>query len=830
MKSFSYWYVIPVLLLLLTSASYLALSLGTGDSRPVAPLDDAYITYQYARQIAHGHPYHYNAGDPPTTGMTSPLFGFFLAACYGAGLTGELLVGVAIGLGTAWLALTGALTYRLVTLLTGEDRRHRLWAVVGAVLVIVTGSIAWGCFNGMETGLFTTLTLGALTAFLAGRTNLAAVWLGLAGLARTEGLILAALLWLLTFAKGLAAGGPRPWKRLPVLSAAVLAGLIPYLVNYALTGTPSAAGLRAKSWLNNVPFYPTDIARSIAGGYRDILVGRFLTGEGWFAPPGLLLLSVVGWAGLRGSDGRMKLLVTVPWFAVGTLSTATLITATWHMGRYQVPFVPVAIGLAVCGLASLWQKSGASWQRIGLGAVVLYLLVASGYSSLRHLEAYRLSVNTMVRQQLALADWMEENLPPNARVGVHDTGSLRYLSRRPTYDVIGLTTPKAATAWRHGSGSVFERMEHSRMRPDYFAIYPDVFSIPYLAATDLFAEELFRVEAPEYGVASAGPVQGVWRADWHRAASGDRMYQSDIRQLTEGLHLVDTLDVADLEDEAAHAVRWRQGSKQPGFPTEVWQLAYRVPPHQEALDGGRLLTGAIAFDASTEPGEDLWIVARLHAQQGGSVGVEIDERSVGIWDYPSIPGRWLETAFRVPGDQITHSRTRITLSVDTDNPDFRHYAPYHFWMLQGNAQRKAADAEHELDVSFGKGLTLLGFDEPRGPSRAGDVVEVNLYWQSKTPTDSDAKVFLHLYDTTGNLGPQSDGWAFHDTRPPYTWAPGEVIEDPRALSLPDSLPSGDYSLEVGLYEPDGSGRLAAYQNQARQPADRVTLTTIEVVE
>ena len=61
-------------------ALYLVVALAAARGRVVAPLDDAYITFQYARQIARGHPYLYNDGDLPTTGMTSPLFGLLLAS------------------------------------------------------------------------------------------------------------------------------------------------------------------------------------------------------------------------------------------------------------------------------------------------------------------------------------------------------------------------------------------------------------------------------------------------------------------------------------------------------------------------------------------------------------------------------------------------------------------------------------------------------------------------------------------------------------------------------------------------------------------------------
>ena len=838
-------------LALLVGSAYFSIALTIEPGRPVAPLDDAYITLQYARQIARGHPYQYNDGDPTTTGMTSPLFGFLMAGFYLLGFTGERLVGLAIGLGFVWLSLIGWLTYRLASRLTSE-RASRWWPLAAAILVILTGSVQWACFNGMETGLFTMLTLAALDAFLAERAGTGALWLGLAGLIRPSGLLLAVLVLSVKTAEYVAAhpltetalkakklpSALAPWreilfsKQTLFLLLAALAGCVPLLVNWLLSGATASAGLQAKSWWLNVPRYPEEIARSILHAYNQIILGQFLgfyAAWRWFVPPGLLLFSAIGWIIMAARRKWALLALTVLWFFGGTFSLATLITATWHEGRYQVPFVPVAILLAIYGLAFLQQQTGRRWQNALLATAVLLLVVSSLYSTLRFRDSYQRAVSTVVRQQLVVADWMRENLPADARVGVHDTGSLRYVGERETYDLIGLTTAGATTPWRHGAGSVFEQMEHSPMRPDYFAIYPDVFSIPYLAGTDLFAEELFRVEVPDYAIASASATQGVWRADWHLAGSGEQFYQPDILARTAGLRLVDTLDVADLDDEAAHNTVWWQDARRTGFPTEVQQMTYRVLPEREVLDGGRLLTGGIAFDVATASQEPLWIVARLHARESGTIRVEVDGRHAGQWSYPPVPGEWLETLFRVPAEMVTGKQTRVTLSVDTDNPGFVHYAPYYLWFLQGAPPVTAVEIEQKVNATFSKDLALVGFGLPQAEWHPGDTIPITLYWQASETSNSDAKVFVHLYDAQGTLGPQSDGWTYMGTRPPYSWNVGEIVTGPRLITLPADIAPGAYSIEMGLYQPE-SGRLPAYIDGVRQPEDRVLLTTIQVTE
>ncbi len=75
------------------------------------PLDDAYIHFQYARQLADGEPYVYNPGEAPTSGATSFIYPYVLAVGYLLGFKGLNLGLWAMGVGTSTLLLSGWLIY-----------------------------------------------------------------------------------------------------------------------------------------------------------------------------------------------------------------------------------------------------------------------------------------------------------------------------------------------------------------------------------------------------------------------------------------------------------------------------------------------------------------------------------------------------------------------------------------------------------------------------------------------------------------------------------------------------------------------------------------------
>src|SRR4051794_27227274 len=94
--------------------AYACTSLAMGRGGFVMPLDDVYIHFQYAKQMALGQPYIYNPGLPATSGATSFLYPYMLAIGYLLGFQGlnlglwAMLLGMVALVGSTWLV------YRLV--------------------------------------------------------------------------------------------------------------------------------------------------------------------------------------------------------------------------------------------------------------------------------------------------------------------------------------------------------------------------------------------------------------------------------------------------------------------------------------------------------------------------------------------------------------------------------------------------------------------------------------------------------------------------------------------------------------------------------------------
>ncbi len=114
----------------------------------------------------------------------------------------------------------------------------------------------------------------------------------------------------------------------------------------------------------------------------------------------------------------------------------------------------------------------------------------------------------------------------------------------------------------------------------------------------------------------------------------------------------------------------------------------------------------------------------------------------------------------------------------------------------------APQPQVEVRASFDRQIALRGYDL----SRAGDRLDLTLYWQALAQLPHAYTVFVHAVDAEGSLAGQQDNMPVRDQLPTSCWQPGEIVADPYAVEVhPDA--AEPLSLEVGLYRLDTGERL-----------------------
>jgi len=125
--------------------------------------------------------------------------------------------------------------------------------------------------------------------------------------------------------------------------------------------------------------------------------------------------------------------------------------------------------------------------------------------------------------------------------------------------------------------------------------------------------------------------------------------------------------------------------------------------------------------------------------------------------------------------------------------------------------------------------TLLGYNllvaPPAAQQPGSTAATVVLVWRAAGPTAGSLKVSLQLLDSDGRLLSQHDSLPQGGQAPTTSWQPGEIIEDPHALTVPATTPASGRRLIVVVYD-EASGQRLRFAD-GRDHADIGTLSAGE---
>jgi hypothetical protein len=624
---------------------------------PAVPLDDSYIHFQFARSFAEGHPFVYSPGATPVAGATSLLWPLLLALPQCFGVHGLALIPFAWGMGFAAL---GLLAYESARAASGIVSPELAW--VAGALTLAFSANTWFAASGMEVVPLAWLLMRCARRAAEwcegnfGEGERARLWelLALALLSpmmRPEG-----ALGSLLIATALCFGGD-PKRACAALCLAF--PLLPSLVYVWFTGHATQTTTLVK-WL---PFNPyldfSSLLAMIVYNFR-LFWSTLLDGQLWsaaFVPEhskfvSWLALPALVFAGqARARGARSWLLVAL---GLGILLPTTYDSFLWNRLRYLWPFSgPWLIGLSALA-DQIADFSELLWRRL---SALRYLLSAAMAVALFGKFPFALhdlaeSAHAISAQHVELGTWAERALPVDARIGVNDTGAIAYFSRRQVFDIVGLTTTGEARFWSAGAGSRFEHYERlpRGALPTLFIVYPAWFALPDLLGTCL-------TERTVHASILGGETMLACTADYSRLGSGERPSLVQFWQRTPR----DTLDVADLESEAAHGY-----ALLPASQGDDVLLSNGV-----VLDGARLHRSRESFRINLAPAGRL--VTRLGAERPLTVSLSVGGRPIDSWTVsrPDFEDRELS----MPAD-LPAGATEVQISAESGTFSALHYWSY----------------------------------------------------------------------------------------------------------------------------------------------------------
>jgi arabinofuranosyltransferase len=447
-------------------------------------VDDAYISFRYARNAARGYGLTFNVGERRVEGYTNFLWTVMLIPVFWLGLPVHL-ASIVLGI----LCALGCLI--LLNRSKAIDNDNRWLGTIAALLLAADGSFALWAVGGLESPLFAFLVLSGVLAYVREistkepngppRIPTSGAWFALAAMARPEGLLIYALTGLHQVGTRLIRDRKlatrRDWQRLGFF-ALIWAPWFAFRWRYY--GYPLPNTFYAKVTLSDsadqrargLDYLATFIRIHL--GYVPLLVALLpLLRKRWRLWSSYLLLIVLVYGAYIGYVG-----------------------GDWSVGRFFVPLMPLYYALLAGGMivAGQWLaaqlrrwRATPTWVPSSLAGLVVAALVAGVFvqSSLGGEKALfldRFDARLAGQARTAMGKWLYEHAAPDAYIAVDAAGQIPFYSDLKTLDLYGLNDLTIAhrQVENMGQGTPgHEKMDMDYVlfvaQPDYIIIYGTAF-------------------------------------------------------------------------------------------------------------------------------------------------------------------------------------------------------------------------------------------------------------------------------------------------------------------------------------------------------------------
>ena len=632
---------------------------------------DTFLYAQYARAIAEGHPYQFNAGDPATTGSTSHLYPVILAFFHRIGFGDFALLEVTFWLNIFFYLISVVLLWFLASVLEPGGRRFV------AVLFSLSG-YAMHIFAGLsDIGLFTVLTLALWLSLLYRRHTAGALLLFLLPFARPEGAIIAVLFPTVLLYERLKSGAVAAFNRKLLVAGAGLlgaAGLV--ILNIALTGIIGFDSTLGKNYFSRMHLLPA-VNYTVHDSlilWKNVLFGLNDAFRQYFFIPvvsGILILIGFYRFAARKVEDAIRPGVELWWLLSLLCSTLLVVSSSFlgiHYDRYLFWMMPLLTINLIRGVLALPLTNNI---KTGICTVFLLFQIAA-YPFFLHGSISSASKTTPLVKTVLKAG---RSRAPGVRVAVLGGSGIKYLN--PDWYIInlgGVTSP-----WfREVKGNIAGEIKTCQHRPslqfDRFLRMPDVsLPIPEITGDSVVEEFPSRYNLPVT----------LYSIDWQLLLKGETPLDDSIfRQLPPNRQLIDRIDAAWTADEKRTGFKCTSAYP---YTNTVQALTKGSIRGKNLADAVRPVTGDAAFTLKTLPHKKHWLVVRVAVDQPvllnglsgrstatinlrkiKSLTVSIDNTFKGTIDMSDLEQleeeHFFERVITVPPDAITGESTRFCLS------------------------------------------------------------------------------------------------------------------------------------------------------------------------
>ena len=648
------------------------------------PLDDSYIYLTYAKQFGRAEPFTYFSGGGYSAGSTSVLWPMLLAPFWTLGARGHALVWVSFGLCTVLYALTLVGVWRLVR----ELVQSQIAGLCAALMLLGIAPFAWTSLAGMEVAFASALLVWTLYLLVRAPTDgvpskRLIACLSASALSRPEAML---IVFLVVAVAVVQRSRKRDWRAAALWATPAVAPIAWLLANKLFAGNfmPNTGVAKSHFYLPGFDWtYWWDAVTSQTG---RMFHGLFVDKASPLVWPKIVAalwlfgaVRVVLWARRERKWLAGFLLVASP---LGLILAVIASSGQWAFQnyRYIAPAFPLIFVTAGCAFGPMVKavRERHAWHAVA--AVLVGLFLNASIPGMRDdIMLFAQNATDLNRQVVTLGRYVKTKLP-DASIMFHDAGAVAYYGDTRVFDMLGLVTNYQTNVANNGPGARFEFLERlpPERRPTHFTYYPG-----WMGQGEFFGEVVLETPLSKQfhrrrlvGDSNMQLIAARW---WNVHTAERPLAEPD------GWHVVDRVDIADTEDERAHAWKGKVGRRKFGDPTARWTLFHKEthPTLGLLLDGGRTIRGGgERFTVDVDTAKPMKLVIRSGGRRDypwqeaitKSVAIEIVDDTGAVLAQGVLPapdGTLAEITFDLPA-------ARREIRVRATAP----YRVFHWFALQ----------------------------------------------------------------------------------------------------------------------------------------------------
>jgi hypothetical protein len=251
---------------------------------------------------------------------------------------------------------------------------------------------------------------------------------------------------------------------------------------------------------------------------------------------------------------------------------------------------------------------------------------------------------------------------------------------------------------------------------------------------------------------------------------------------------------------------------------------------QGVAESGEIVTLPIYWQARRDVQRDYGLSVHLNEEGKFSAGkvsrLTGDAYPTTEWTKGEVLRGWYD--FTVPPNILSGNYRLVAQVVDMVTGELLGEAELGELTVESRARSfEVPPIQYPLSVNLGEQVEFLGYGLKTDRIAAGDTLHLTLYWRALAGMETSYKVFTHLLGEDGRVWGQKDDFPGQGTLPTTGWAEDEVIVDEYEITVDPEARTGDYQLEIGMYDPDSGARLPIFEKGEIQ-GDRILLEKIAV--